>query len=710
MKKFSKIIVLTLLVLMIAAPVVSASSTPYSTYTYSSLGFPLLSPDSYVPDKIIDSEYMGLEYAIDTPCDLEVDPDGNVYIADAGNARIVVLDKYYKFKFEIRNFTNSNGIPDKFNAPKGVFVNEKNIYVCDTDNNRIVMFDRDGNFVKIVPRPESTLFENDDIYKPVAVAVDSYGRLFVVSSTTYQGIIVMNDDGVFTGFIGAQKVTISAIELLWRKFKTEEQKAYEKDYVSTEFNNITIDSSNFIYVTISSIDEEDQQGAITSQDKSSTYAPVKKLNASGSDVMRRNGFYPPSGEVMVSTLPNAKISGASKIVDAAIGPEETWSIIDEKRSKVFTYDKDGNLLFIFGDKGTQIGNIDQVAGIVYHEDDLLLLDKQSNSFTVYRRTEYGDTLVTALEHENNRLYDLAVNDWYEILKRNNNYDKAYIGIGEALYRNGQYEESLEYYRSASDVEDYSDSFKEIRKQWANKWFWTIPIAVVVVCILLAKFFGYTQTVNRKASLKVGRKSVKEELLYAFHVIVHPFDGFWDLKHEKRGSVRSAFVIIVITVLAVFYQSASTGYIFSPENNYSSIIVSLLSVIVPFLLWVIANWCLTTLFEGEGNLKDIFVASSYALTPLPLLIIPEVLLSNVLLLSEQGILTFLTSLAFVWVGLLLFFGIMITHDYSLGKNILTTAGTIVGMAFIMFMGILFSTLVGKMVSFVTGIIEEISFRL
>lgn len=134
---------------------------------------------------------------------------------------------------------------------------------------------------------------------------------------------MLNDDGDFFGFIGAQKVTIGALEILWRQIQTDEQRAYSEEYVSTEFNNITIDNQNFIYVTTSSIDESDQQNAINSKSKSSDFAPVKKLNASGSDVMKRNGFYPPSGEVRITNLSTATITGASKIIDVACGPEGT---------------------------------------------------------------------------------------------------------------------------------------------------------------------------------------------------------------------------------------------------------------------------------------------------------------------------------------------------------------------------------------------------
>mgnify|MGYP002531287790 CR=1 FL=1 len=109
-------------------------------------------------------------------------------------------------------------VSPEFNNPQGVFVSSEYIYVCDAGNARIVMFDLDGNYVKTVLAPESNLFDEGDIYTPVAVAVDDYGRMFVVSSTTNQGIIVMGDDGEFFGFIGAQKVTYNAIDLIWNTY------------------------------------------------------------------------------------------------------------------------------------------------------------------------------------------------------------------------------------------------------------------------------------------------------------------------------------------------------------------------------------------------------------------------------------------------------------------------------------------------------------
>ena len=142
MKKFISVLLIALCVVMVLPTAISAA-TPYATYTYSASGMVLTSPAAYVPDRVVDSTYMGLKTAIDDPRDMFVGPDEKVYIVSAATNSVVVLDRYYKFLFEITKFTNEHGVPDTFANPSGVFVTEDYIYVCDTDNNRIVKFDTD---------------------------------------------------------------------------------------------------------------------------------------------------------------------------------------------------------------------------------------------------------------------------------------------------------------------------------------------------------------------------------------------------------------------------------------------------------------------------------------------------------------------------------------------------------------------------------------
>lgn len=710
MKRF---IAIVLAAISLAACFAGSASamTPYITYTYSIDGNILESPDAYVPDLTVDSDYMGLTDPLADVRDVEVDDEMNVYIVDAGTNRIVVLDRYYKVKAEIDSFVNEQGVPDTFNNPSGIFVSPEYIYVCDTSNSRIVILNRDFTYHRTVQQPSSSLFETDDIYSPIAVAVDKYGRMFIVSSTTYQGIIVMDENDNFYGFIGAQAATISALELLWRKFMTAEQLAVSEQIVSTEYNNIEIDDDDMVYATISSIDESTLEGVIRNKDKSSTYAPVKKFNANGNDVMIRNGFYPPAGEVKMEGS-KAETSGPSRIIDSAVGPNGTWSIIDEKRSKIYTYNATGELLFAFGDNsGSQTGNVKSVEAITYQGDKMVVLDKGNIGIVVYRRTEYGDILMQAIVDQDNMNFDAAADNWEQILKRNNNFDLAYIGIGKYYNWDNDFETAMKYFKAAHDTALYSDSFNEIRNVWMNKWFWTIPVAIVVGLLLLSKFLGYAAKINSRAVAKPGRKSFKEEMYYILHLVFHPFDGFWDLKHERRGSVRAGVVIVIFTILAFFYQSIGTGYIFTgTDASYDTIFTSILSVIVPVALWVVSNWCLTTLLEGEGSLKDVFVATSYSIAPLGVFIFITTICSNFMVAGEATLLSLINTIAFAWCAFLLFFGTMVTHGYSFGKNVVTVILTIVAMAFLMFLALLFSSLIGKVVSFIAGIIVEVNYRI
>lgn len=758
-KKILTFFLLLLASLMMFGSFAAFAEEPYQTYTYSADGFALYSPAAYSPVDKISYDKIGLATDFNNPSDLVVDKKGDVYLADPGNNRVIAMHGTdYTLKFEKTEFDN-NGYRDKFYNCQGVFVDENYLYVCDTGNNRIVMFDLNGNFVKVIGKPQGKLFGTDTTYRPKAVAVDQYGRIFVISAGTYEGVIVMTSDGEFTGYIGAQKVSISAIELLWRRFQTAEQRKGQAQHLSVEYNNITVDTDGFIYVTTNNIDASSQQAALTSM--SADYSPVKKLNSAGTEIMKRNGFFAPGGEVDTQnfTTDDSAPTGPSRIIDVAIGEEGTWSIADSLRSKIFTYDQNGVLLFAFGDTGIQLGCVEEISSVTYQGSKMLILDKKANTFTVYKRTYYGDQLIAALKCENDRKYADAINAWLNVLQYNNNFDSAYIGVGKSYYRQGDasfvsedgqsyykqsevavydgdsvvgytvdgtpdgtplhiddeytkrgYTLAMEYLSAAYDDANWSNAYKEIRKEWIAKWILLIPVVAVILIIAWSKFMKFAGKVNDKVSVMgTGKKKYGQELIYVFHLMFHPFDGFWDLKHERRGSVRAAITILGVLILSFYYQSIGTGYVMNPSGEYSTIIAQVLSIMLPFLLWVIANWCLTTLFEGEGSFKDIFIATSYALSPMPLLLIISTILSNVVTLEESAIVTMLVTIGFVWAGLLIFFGMMVTHDYSFTKNLLMCIVTIVGMAVIMFVGFLFSSLIGKMVSFVSSIATEIGYR-
>jgi len=735
-----------LLILMVMASAIPAQAyTAYTTYIYTygdakTSSYFVESPDAYVPELVVTSKYindqtqknfqigdfLGLDadgnmVALDGPQDLFIDSDGYIYLADQKNDRIVVLYPDFSGKAIINSFVNMWGVPDGLAQPKGVFATEDEIFVADTEKNRVVVFSKgtkkkdDGEYyafgehVRIVEQPSSDVFPEGAVYKPVALVVDSAGRIYVVSSTTNQGIVSMGPDGEFLGFVGAIRASVNPFMVFWRNFQTKQQRQQSIRAVSTEYNNISIDDEGFLYVTTSSISEGDQLAALRAP--GSAYHPVKRLNAQGVDVMRRSGFVSPDGEYFANMGSFNTMTGPSRIIDVAIGPEGTWSIIDESRSKIYTYDEDGRLLFVFGDSGQYFGNIQSVQAVAYQGTKIIMLDKTTSTFTIYKRTEYGDIIIEALANSRNRQFDKAVEAWQDIKMRNNNFDLAYIGIGKSLYRDGLYQDAMRQYRFALNTADYSQAFKMYRKVWVeNNVIW-IPIVLIIVIGGIGLFMKHANKVNKRDQIRGGRKlKLGSHMLYAFHIIFHPFDGFWDMKHEKRGSALAATIYLLLTCAAYIYKAIGEGFIVNPFGFYSDILVESLAIIVPVGLGTIANWCLTTLFDGEGSMKDIYMVLCYSIVPIIPITVLSTLATHIITGEEVMILNMVGTVMMVWVGMLIFFGVMVVHDYSLGKNVATVIGSFVGIAFIMFVTLLFSGLLIRMVSFIQSIYVEVSFRL
>ena len=755
MKKLNRLVLLVLSLIMVFGTFSVSANIPYASYTYDIDGNFVESPHAYVPYEVITSATLGLSNdpitdpqdfctgrisALDDSAQRYFYWDGKVYISDlnstGGNPRVVIAEynkqeSGFKYVTEINSFINEWGISDRINSPRGLYAIDNQLYVCDIDSARILVFATDditidgkqyhmGDFIKTIGEPKSQVITDNHVYRPRAVAVSSSGYVYVIGESTHQGVISINSDGEFAGFIGTQSKKLGFFDMLWRGFQNEEQRNKSVKNVSTSFNNININEKGFVFATTDSIDEEDLYQAIKGKSVTSDLSPVKMLNPNGQDVMKRSGFFPPVGEITFQLTQTADydVTGPSKVVDVGLGPEGTWSIIDEKRQKIFTYDEDGNLLFAFGDKGSQLGNISLIRAIDYAYGDedggdsmnyLMVLDETNDAITVYKRTSYGDVLIDALKNQRDRLFDRSEVDWRRILQRNANFDQSYIGIGKSLHNQGKYEEAMEQFMHAYDTENYSESWKQVRKQWVEKYIIVIPIVLIAFFFLLSKVFKYAKKVNDRGLALKKKRSLKEEFMYGFHLMFHPFDGYWDIKHEYRASPKGATLILILTTLSFGYYSIGQAYIINPNPTDTNLLVTIASILLPIFLWIISNWCFTTLFDGEGSLKDIYVATCYALFPLPAFFVLTTLLSNIVTLDEVGLLNLALGVALFWCGFLLFFGMQVIHDYSLFKNVLTTLATIVGMVFIMFMGVLFASLIGKMVMFIYGIVVELSYR-
>lgn len=201
------------------------------------------------------------------------------------------------------------------------------------------------------------------------------------------------------------------------------------------------------------------------------------------------------------------------------------------------------------------------------------------------------------------------------------------------------------------------------------------------------------------------------LKYALYVITHPFDGFWDLTHEKRGSVAAANTILILTLLARIMKLQFTSFVIQQVYwEGINIFLYLASVLFPLALWCVGNWGLTTLFDGKGTLKQIYMATCYGLTPYPLIQFPLIIFSNVVTYEEKEFYSVLSVVSLIWAALLILAAMIQIHEYTVKKTLLFTVATGAAMLVMIFILLLFFSMISQGVAYFISIGREILFRM
>ena len=220
------------------------------------------------------------------------------------------------------------------------------------------------------------------------------------------------------------------------------------------------------------------------------------------------------------------------------------------------------------------------------------------------------------------------------------------------------------------------------------------------------------SMNLKAKInKPALQRYKETLRYALYIMTHPFDGFWDLTHEKRGSMAAANTLLILTFLTNLWNMRFENFMFNSTRwERVNIWSQIAGILAPLLLYVVANWCLTTLFDGKGRMKDVYMGMCYSLTPYILIMNPVTIISNVVTAEEGAFLTYFEMLALAWCVVLILISVMQIHDYSLMKAILAIIFSAVGMMIIVFLVMLFFSLISDAIGFFISIGKEIMLRM
>ena len=203
----------------------------------------------------------------------------------------------------------------------------------------------------------------------------------------------------------------------------------------------------------------------------------------------------------------------------------------------------------------------------------------------------------------------------------------------------------------------------------------------------------------------------KSLKFSLYCLTHPIDGFWDLTHEKRGSYAAATTILFLAVIAYVIRLKYTSFIFMQVYwEDLNIFMYVASVLFPFLLFVVGNWALTTLFDGKGRLGQVYIATCYAITPYPLIQFPLMFLSNFITVDESEFYSAIYVISLVWVLFIGILGMSQVHEYGFGKNILFLIATVFAMLVMIFLLMLFFSMVSQGVAYFISLTKEMLYRL
>ena len=493
--KILRCLPLLFLVLVLLRPCALADDTlPYDSYNFDHWNSILYTPAPFVPAFSVtgasftwQGEPLG---DFRSPQDLCVSPAGDLYIADTGNNRLVVLSPDLKTVRNVITGFTEGGSRQSFSSPSGVAVSQKNqLYIADSQNHRIVVLEQDGSFVKYVRDPESEVLDEGYIFTPLRVSVDYADRVYCVAQNMFQGIMVFTADGAFTGFFGTISVKISLWEKFWRKFSTKEERAKQQLFIPTEFTGIDVDEEGFVYAS--------------SKDTDGIQA-VRRLNPRGQDVIRKGPKQNLGGDLSFGSV--GKYAGPSQMVDVVYRGHGIYSLLDARRGRVFTYDHEGNLLYIFGVIGTQAGTFSAPAAIEQLDSRLLVLDSQQACVSVFARTEYGELIDRAVSLRHDGDEARAVPLWEKVLRLDENNELANAGIGKAYLSAGDNEKALTYLRRGMSRDYYSVAFKRWRNELLRSSIGGILTAAVLLAALLLAWFRVVRPRLRAGKSRKGGRA------------------------------------------------------------------------------------------------------------------------------------------------------------------------------------------------------------
>ncbi|MCM1057497.1 MAG: YIP1 family protein [Firmicutes bacterium] len=203
-----------------------------------------------------------------------------------------------------------------------------------------------------------------------------------------------------------------------------------------------------------------------------------------------------------------------------------------------------------------------------------------------------------------------------------------------------------------------------------------------------------------------KAQIKEKLYYLKYSFFHPFDAFYEMRFRGKGSLLIAVLSIVLFGILQCVRYQYTGFVMNFTQIAAMNSLSVFATwVAGFVLFIVSNWAVTTLLNGKGGLGDITQVIGYSLVPVELATIVQIILSNFVIREEVMIVNVISGIGIVWFLFMIVAGLCTIHEYSFGKNIASVFLSFVAAVIIIFLGVLFFTLIEKMITFIVDVVQE-----
>lgn len=664
-----------------------------------------LSREMYTPTKEISAASFGLEEYFEGITDVYSD-NGDIYLLCGEKSRLYHINSDYTTCTMIM-VTDKDGNEINYTGARGVYCDKDgDIYIADTANQRVIVTDRTGVQKRILGTPESELIPEDFLYQPSTIAKDNQGYIYILSLGCYYGALLYTPDYEFMGFYGSNTVESNALDTLsylWERLTSNEAKKSQSvktlPYSFTDFcfapDGYMVTSTGALSSSIYGV----QQSA----------GQIKKISNNGANILYKRslrGQSESSTSVQFLEAEALNAGGVQEYVSIVVSEDDYIIGLDGGHGMIYIYDSECNLMSSFGGgfgSGKKLGTFINPVSITLNGNSVLVADKGKYSITVFEPTEYGNLLRKAQSLYIKGDYNEAKALWEDVLSLNRNCQLAYRGIAMIHYNEGNYKAALEAARIAVDYSVYDMAWQEIITEFIGDHFGLIVLIIAVIIAIIVLIARYMK--------KKGKKLVKDPKTVLFlKTPFHPFYCFDDIKYKKMGSMKIAIIITILFYVSSVLNVIASGFLYSNTllRNYNAL-YTLGGTVGLILLWSVCSWLVSSMFDGKANFKEVYIGSCYSLTPWIVFLFVKVIFSNFLPISMYSLVTGLETVMLIYTVFLLCVAMMKVHEYDFFKFALTSIVVIFFMILVIFVIFLCAILMAQFLDFVSSIYEEIVHR-